>query len=326
MPLCTSIKHTVGPNNNETRQSTAIADSGANITLVNMDTPVTNIIPLTDGLEAALPDGKTIKATHQAQLDLPTLSEEAKTAYIFPNLKSGPIISLGAFCDDGCEINLTKSEIKVKKKGTTIMKGLRNTTTGMWELQLQQKEPRVNNALANATKPELVAYYHAAMFSPVKSTWLKAIKKGWLKSWPNLTEDIVKKHFEKSIHTAYGHMHQKRQGIQSTGTKYKLKEEPEMEPESKANAIFAKTVDIDEIAEETGHIYTDLCGSFPILSSKGNRYIFIMYVYDANAILAAPMKNRADAEMIRVYEELADQITTKGFGPKFHININIRYL
>ena len=38
--------------------------------------------------------------------------------------------------------------------------------------------------------------------------------------------------------------------------------------------------------EETHKIYTDQTGKYPITSSQGNKYMPIMYVYDANAILA----------------------------------------
>ena len=38
--------------------------------------------------------------------------------------------------------------------------------------------------------------------------------------------------------------------------------------------------------DETKKIYTDQTGKFPITYSWGNKYILIMYVYDANAILA----------------------------------------
>ena len=41
-----------------------------------------------------------------------------------------------------------------------------------------------------------------------------------------------------------------------------------------------------------GVAYTDLTGKFLYRSSRGNNYIIVTYNYDANAILAEPVKNR----------------------------------
>jgi hypothetical protein len=40
------------------------------------------------------------------------------------------------------------------------------------------------------------------------------------------------------------------------------------------------------LSEPTCQIYTDLRGRFPIRSNRGNQYIFVLYDYDSNAILA----------------------------------------
>ena len=46
-----------------------------------------------------------------------------------------------------------------------------------------------------------------------------------------------------------------------------------------------------------GKPYSDLYGRFPITSNKGNKYIYVMNVYDCNAILTT-VKKRSDKEMI----------------------------
>ena len=63
---------------------------------------------------------------------------------------------------------------------------------------------------------DLVQYLHAACFSPVKSTWLKAIQNNQFITWPGLTTELVNKHLPKSIATAQGHLHRERQNLQST--------------------------------------------------------------------------------------------------------------
>ena len=53
--------------------------------------------------------------------------------------------------------------------------------------------------------------------------------------------------------------------------------------------------------EETHKIYTDQTGKFPITYSRGNKYILIMYVYDDNAILSAPLKSRSGSHILEAY-------------------------
>ena len=47
------------------------------------------------------------------------------------------------------------------------------------------------------------------------------------------------------------------------------------------------------VATRTG--YHDLTGAFPHKSSRGNKYIFVLYDYDGNEILTHPINNRQAA-------------------------------
>ena len=71
----------------------------------------------------------------------------------------------------------------------------------------------------NETKKDLVTFLHGAMWSPVPSTWIKAVKNTHFRIWPGLTAALITKHLQPSIPTAEGHMQQERQGLQSTKTK-----------------------------------------------------------------------------------------------------------
>ena len=59
---------------------------------------------------------------------------------------------------------------------------------------------------------ELVTFLHAACFSPVVSTFIRAIDNGHFLSWPGLTSALVRKHLKPSLFTAKGHLNQDRQG------------------------------------------------------------------------------------------------------------------
>ena len=112
--------------------------------------------------------------------------------------------------------------------------------------------------------------------------------------WPGLTEKLIKKNLEKSRNTTMGHLNMRIQGIQST------KEKPtsiDLEENIKTNGVFFTTV--DPTTTEEGKIYSDICGRPPNTSSRGNKYIYVMYVYECNVIITTSMKNRSDKEMIR---------------------------
>ena len=68
------------------------------------------------------------------------------------------------------------------------------------------------------THMELAQFLHGACFSPVTSSWTKAIKRGPFASWPGLTPQLIKKYCPPSVASAQGHMHQEQQGLQSTKT------------------------------------------------------------------------------------------------------------
>ena len=69
----------------------------------------------------------------------------------------------------------------------------------MWELPLgpQQSENVVNNILAKTSKPELEKYLHAELLSLTTESILKSIEQGFLKTWPGLTEKMIKKYLDK---------------------------------------------------------------------------------------------------------------------------------
>ena len=134
------------------------------------------------------------------------------------------------------------------------------------------------------------------IFTPKIATPLKATKQGFLKNWPGLTENLIKKCIEKSGNTTMGHLNTRRQGLQSTRDKTP---DTNLEDKSKTNAVFCTTVDPSTTKE--GGIYSDLCGRFPTTSSRGNKYIYVMYVYDCNTIPTTAMNNISDKEIIQAF-------------------------
>ena len=59
----------------------------------------------------------------------------------------------------------------------------------------------------------------------------------------------------------------------------------------------------------------DLTGRFPYKSAHGNQYILVAYHYDANAILAQPIKNREAATITNGWKEINKKFIYTGIKP-----------
>jgi hypothetical protein len=119
----------------------------------------------------------------------------------------------------------------------------------LWKVDLKKKfetkNVQCNHAHDNINQKDLINYLHAACFSPVKSTWITAIKNGHFTSWPGLTEHDVEKHLSKSTSTTKGHLNQQRQHARSTKVKEPkvIMEEPDLDQGIKTQYVYAATID-----------------------------------------------------------------------------------
>jgi hypothetical protein len=122
-------------------------------------------------------------------------------------------------------------------------------------------------------------------------------KNGNFSSWPGLIEHAVEKHLSKSTSTTKGHLNQQRQNARTTRIKDAkvIVTEPDMDHGIKTQFVYAATID-------AGQIYTDQTGRFPVVSSKGNTYIMILYDYDSNTILAQPIKDITAPELLKAFQ------------------------
>ena len=68
--------------------------------------------------------------------------------------------------------------------------------------------------------------------------------------------------------------------------------------------------------EYTGKVYTYQMGQLPVTSSKFNKYIMEMYVYNENSIMTEPHKNRMGPEIKFAYKIMFDYLTVRGYKPK----------
>jgi hypothetical protein len=78
---------------------------------------------------------------------------------------------------------------------------------------------------------------------------------------------------------------------------------------TKTHLVYAVLVD-------QGQLYTDLNRKFPVISSKGNWYVMVCYVFDCNYVKVVPMKSRSAFEWVKSYYIIHQELTSKGFKPK----------
>ena len=132
--------------------------------------------------KAVLPNKTIIKATKFGHINLhKNLSKNAKEAFVFPNLTNESLVSVGKLCDDECEVNFTKDDVKVSKNNEIIIKGKRNSLNGLWNINIPlprniisqnniSKNRTIQNNTINymvqkdKTKLELAQYLHATAF------------------------------------------------------------------------------------------------------------------------------------------------------------------
>jgi hypothetical protein len=120
----------------------------------------------------------------------------------------------------------------------------------------------------------------------------------------------VSKYLCKYDATAKGHINQILQSIRSTQPVVEITApETDMIQEDKRHYIYATTL-------ETNQIYSDLTGRFPTTSLSGNKYILILYDYDNNIVLSAPIKNRGNKEMVRAFDLLIQSLILCGLKPR----------
>jgi hypothetical protein len=286
-------------------QSTALLDSGFNAHFLLANAKCADTILAETPLEVRLPNGATIASTHTTTLNMPYLPYAAIMARILPGLAQHSLLSVGKMCDSGCAVTFTATKVTVINGESAILSGMRDKESSMWCVPLEPdipleigREHSAHNVYEQKSIQDNITYLHSCCFSPVSDTWLNAIQNGHFATWPSVTVENVRKYLPKSDATSKGHMNQIRQNIRSTQPAVEQPApETDMVQEDKCNYIYSAVMD-------TNQIYTDLMGIFSTTLLSGNKYILILYDYDSNIVLSAPMKNRGDKDMVRAFDLL----------------------
>ena len=314
-----------------------------------------NKIPSKSTSSVTLPTLDTIKPILDGDLPLQGLSKQAKCTEIFKRLHHS-LISLGQLCNDNCVVVLTKNKLTAAESANVqltniVLQGKRNNTNKLWDILLPQNQPspatcycldiiaplqahqkptliaptisptNVPKSLdviiqKDKTKHDLVHYLHAVCFSPPSSTFINVIKKPHLISWQGLTVNLASKFLLQTVHFVKGHIKQEQQGLQSTK---QLEYEPlDMHPQSDTPNVKTKDV-IYALISTSDKGFMDLTGHFPYCSSRGNKYILIVYHYNSNAILGHALPNRQAGTITKGWKSIFSDLQQAGVAPNLWI-------
>jgi hypothetical protein len=146
--------------------------------------------PVNQGISVSLPDGNIIASTYTATLPMPPeMPKGANVAHIFHALKHSSLISVGQLCNHGCDAHFDANTVTINHKGKTMLtcKRSHDTIGKLWildpytpKLEPDKEEVTgfINAALNQYTVANMIALYHASIFSPVLSIWCYAIDAG----------------------------------------------------------------------------------------------------------------------------------------------------
>jgi hypothetical protein len=263
------------------------------------------------------------------------LSYKAQTAFVLDDLQTGTLVSLAQLCDDDCIAIFNKYEVRIIKKDEIIITGKR-MSNGLWSIPINGDPPAPHqaNGILRLDKPrqELAAYHHAALGSPATSTLLRAIRQGRLHTFPGLTTSLIIKHLPKSMATTLGHQDQEFKNVRSTTTTNQLVHatppvSSSMEDETTIDHDIApplepRTHQLCAMLFEKQTVlksYSDQTGRFPVPSSRGNHYVFVLYHQDTNSIHTVAIPNRKAASIRDAWEATHKMLIQQGHTPDLHI-------
>jgi hypothetical protein len=209
---------------------------------------VDNKCPTTVPLMINLPDGKRLQSTHVCDIRIPGLLT-VLTGHIVPSLRIASLIGIRPLCKAGCKVIFDNKKCNVVFDGVVILHRFKDPSTNLWTLPIPTKVctapgptvlPQPGPCKSRAphfpmdtsdthtgvnlatfthsvqTRANAVKFAHQSLCNPKISTLLKAVRRGFLKRCPNLSETLILKYLNPSLATAKGHMKRPRHGVRST--------------------------------------------------------------------------------------------------------------
>ena len=204
--------------------------------------------------------------------------------------------------------------MKIQHDDKTIITGNQDMLTKLWHIPITEPDMGYILSARHLTQctdmERIMHFYHAVLFSPTISTLTTAVIKGYFHIWTGLTAKSIQKYLKPTVSMAKGHLDQKRSNQKTINHNIDDVVVPTINSQP-SHLVFATV-------QEIGKIYTDQTGKFPYPSSRGYKYIFILYSYDSNAILTKPIKTKTNDEILEAYKTLHTYLQQRGFPVQVH--------
>jgi hypothetical protein len=140
------------------------------------------------------------------------------------------------------------------------------------------------NKEATSSATKYARYIHQLLCSPPAATFFHALQKSKeLTTIPGLTPALISTHLPQSTTTNKGHMRRDRANMASTHNAYTnimaaYADVNSMSPTQNVCSLLEMFFFTTLANTNTGTMYTDLTGAFPIRSFKNMQYIFVAYM------------------------------------------------
>ncbi len=184
------------------------------------------------------------------------------------------------------------------------------------------------NVDATSSLAKCAHYVHQLLCSRLVATLLQTLATSTkLTTIPGLTPALICSHLPRSMATNKGHMCHHRLCTASTHNNHTnivlaRAKVDQMCPPHKACAVrnmffFASLADAT-----LGMMYTNITGAFPIWSFKNMQCIFVVYIYDLNAIILGPMPSHTDASFIAFFSEVFTILRARNYRQALNVMDN----
>ena len=270
---------------NQANHTAAIGDSGTTHNLLRASHVKNLVVTPCADLQVTLPNGAVISSTHVGKLPLSGSPAVSTPFYVFPDTDlQQSLISFSALCNEhNCVITLTRTDVSIRQGTKLLFHGTKSPEDTLWHIDLDVLSSSMptaacNNAYKTDTDADFVAFVHASFGYPTHSTFLHAVRMGWLSQYPRLTAAMVSANPPHAIATAKGHLDQTRQVKKSRRGRIpsaRVHVPSEYHTAIADDDLFddpdicVKTYDL------TDPIHADLTAKFPVTSRKGNQYLLV---------------------------------------------------
>ena len=118
--------------------------------------------------------------------------------------------------EHNCVITLPRTDVSIRQGTELLFHGTKSPTDTLWHIDLDVltsvlPAASCNNAYKTDTDAEFVAFVHVTFGYPTQSTFIHAVRMGWLSRFPRLNAAMVAANPPHAIATAKGHLDQTRQ-------------------------------------------------------------------------------------------------------------------